>query len=97
MTGAGKTITRITTPITFDDITTPGSYTNSASVRLTSSLKGAGIWTQAATGTVDLAITNANFSVNTFNASAVGNTVIYSRVRAQNVNLPSDGSYSNLY
>ncbi|MFL5763716.1 MAG: T9SS type A sorting domain-containing protein [Bacteroidia bacterium] len=95
LSGSGKTISG-TTAITFDDITDNGSYTNSASVTLGTSLGGTGTWSQAATGTVNLPISNANFSVNIFNASAAGNTVIYSRAGNQTVIAPNDGSYSNL-
>ncbi len=95
LSGGSKTIGG-STALIFDDITCNGSYTNNANLKLTSSLKGTGSWAQGATGSVDLAITNANFSVNIFNASAVGNTVIYSRAGNQNVILPNDGSYSNL-
>ncbi|MGZ4077954.1 MAG: beta strand repeat-containing protein, partial [Bacteroidia bacterium] len=95
LTGTGKTITGASA-ITIDDVTDNGSYTNSAVVTLTTSLKGTGTWTQAATGTVNLNITNANFTVNTFNASTAGNTVNYNNNSNQNVIIPNDGSYSNL-
>lgn len=95
LAGASKTISGVTS-IVIDDVTCTGSYTNNASVRLTTSLKGAGSWTQGTTGTLNLGITNANFTITTLNASATGNTVIYGLVGNQNIKIPADGSYSNL-
>lgn len=95
ITGAGKTING-STLIIFDNLTCNGTYTNNANVTLTTSLKGSGSWTQGTTGTVNLRITNANFSVTTFNASAVGNTVNYSLAGNQSIRTPSDGSYHHL-
>ncbi len=95
LSGASKTISG-STALIFDDIRCNGSYTNNTSVRLTTSLTGSGAWTQGATGTLDLAINNANFTVTNFNTSLFGNTVIYSRTGNQNIRIPSDGSYSSL-
>lgn len=93
--GANKIISG-TTALVFDDITCNGSYTNNSPVRITNSLRGSGTWTQGLTGTLDLAIQNANFSLANFNAAAVGNTFTYSRSGAQDVRVPDDGSYYHL-
>ena len=97
LAGAGKTISG-TTALVFDDVTCTGNYTNNASVRILTTFLGAGTWTQGTVGTVTIEMPSADFSVNTFNASASasGNTVVYNRNGAQNIVLPNDGSYSNL-
>ena len=100
LAGLGKTITGSTVLI-FDDIVCNGQYTNSASIKLTTSLKGTGMWTQGSTGILDLGITDANFSVTSFKAAAFGNTVIYSLSAggpggAQTIKTPTDLTYSNL-
>lgn len=95
LAGASKTISG-STALIFDDIRCNGSYTNNTSVRLTNSLTGSGAWTQGATGTLDLAIINANFTVTNFNTSIFGNSVLYSLIGNQNIRIPSDGSYSSL-
>ncbi len=95
LAGIGKTIAG-TTAIVFDDITCTGNYTNNTSVRMMTSFRGTGTWTQGSTGTVTIETTSGSFSVSTFNASAVGNTVVYNRSGTQNVITPDDGSYSNL-
>ncbi len=95
LAGANKTISG-TTAVVFDDITCTGTYTNNLNMTLTTSLKGTGTWSQGLTGVLSLSITNANFSITTFNSSLAGNTVNYSRAGAQNVRIPSDGSYGHL-
>ncbi len=95
LAGIGKTITG-TSVIIFDDVLCSGSYTNNASVKLLTSFKGTGTWTQGVTGMLELPILDVNFLITTFNAATVGNTVNYSYAGSQNVIAPSDGSYSNL-
>ena len=92
--GINKTVSG-TTAAVFDDIRCNGSYTNNGNITTTTRLFGTGTWTQG-TGILNLPVTNANFSVNTFNASATGNTVNYSRGGNQNIRLPNDGAYYNL-
>lgn len=94
--GINKTISG-TAAIVFDDIKCTGSYTNNANVKITTSLTGNGTWTQGATGVLNLAITDANFTVSTFNASVTGNTVNYLHATSnQKIRTPNDGSYGNL-
>lgn len=96
LNGINKTISG-SSPITFDDIRCNGSYTNFNTVTTTTSLTGnAGTWTQGATGVLNLPITNGNFSVGTFNASAIGNTVNYSLAGAQNIRNGTASTYYNL-
>lgn len=95
LAGVGKTISG-SSSIIFDDVTCTGFYTNNALVRIMTSFRGTGTWNQGALGSVTIETTNVNFSVNTFNASTVGNIVIYNRNGAQNIRIPTDGSYSNL-
>lgn len=93
LAGAVKTISGT---ISIPNTTVTGSYTNNATFTSTASLLGSGTFTQGATGTLNLGIASANFTVTTFNASASGNTVNYTLAGAQNVRLPSDGSYNHL-
>ncbi|MCX6296870.1 MAG: hypothetical protein NTX97_12570, partial [Bacteroidetes bacterium] len=100
LAGLGKTITGATALI-FDDIVCNGQYTNFASTKLTTRLKGSGTWTQGSTGVLDLGITDANFTVTSFKAATSGNTVIYSLSAggtggAQTIKTPTDLTYSNL-
>ena len=78
ITGIGKTISG-TSPISFANITcsVSSTYTNNGNVIVTSTLKNSGTWTQGSTGVLSLSITPASFTVGTFNASAIGNTVNY--------------------
>jgi len=94
--GTSKTISG-SAAVTFANLTCNGTYTNNAIVTVTAMLKGAGTWTQGSTGVLNLSITDINFIVATFNASAMGNTVNYALAGLQNVRIPADGSYSNLF
>ncbi|MBA3664688.1 MAG: hypothetical protein H0W61_10820 [Bacteroidetes bacterium] len=93
--GLNKTING-TSVVTFDDIKCAGSYTNNINITVLTTLTGGGTWSQGPTGILNLQILDANFTTNTFNAATIGNTVNYSRAGAQNIRVPSDGSYSNL-
>lgn len=95
LTGIGKTISG-TTAMTFSNVTCSGTYTNNANVTLRNSLIGAGIWNQGSTGILNLALLTPSLSVTNFNASAVGNTVNYSRAGNQTIRNPNDGSYYHL-
>ena len=92
--GVNKIVSGTTSAI-FDDIRCNGSYTNNGNITTTTSLYGTGTWTQG-TGILSLPVTNANFSVTTFNASGTGNTVNFSRAGNQNIRIPNDGAYYNL-
>lgn len=94
--GTSKTISG-STAVTFANLTCNGTYTNNAIVTVNVALNGSGTWTQGSLGTLNLSIINANFSVTTFNASTLGNTVNYALAGAQNVRIPADGSYFNLF
>ena len=93
LAGASKTISGT---LSINSITVTGSYTNNATLTVTTALIGAGTFSQGTTGTLNIGTTVANFSVTTFNASASGNTVNYNLAGAQNVRTPADGAYSNL-
>jgi hypothetical protein len=61
-------------------INSPASYTNNGNLTVASTLTGSGTFTNGATGTFTYAGNNSggsNFTVTNFNASAVGNTVVY--------------------
>lgn len=96
LVGTSKTISG-SAAVTFDNLTCNGTYTNNAIVTINADFKGSGIWTQGSAGTLNLSITDAKFLVTTFNASTLGNTVNYALVGNQNVRVPSDGSYYNLF
>ncbi len=95
LSGASKTISG-STAVKFGRITCSGNYTNNAAITMTTNLSITGTWSQGTTGILSLSVTPANFTVGTFNASTVGNTVNYSRAGVQNIRVPSDGSYGNL-
>ena len=61
-------------------INAPASYTNNGNLIVASTLTGSGTFTNGATGTFTYSGNNSggsNFTITNFNASAVGNTVIY--------------------
>lgn len=95
LAGLGKTIGG-TTAFKMGNVTCSGTYTNNTALTITTRLKITGTWNQSATSVLSLSITAANFTIGTFNASITGNVVNYSGAAAQNILLPSDGSYSNL-
>lgn len=93
LAGIGKTISGFN-PITIRKVVCTGDYINSANLT-TRRLSGiGGVFTQSSTGILNYS--GNNISVTTFNASTVGNTVIFIRAGAQNIRVPSDGGYYNL-
>ena len=61
-------------------INSPASYTNNGNLTVGSTLTGSGTFTNGATGTFTYSGNNSggsNFTVTNFNASTVGNTVVY--------------------
>lgn len=100
LSGTGRTISG-TSVTTIARITCSGSYTNNAVLSVTRRLTGSGSFTQGPAGVLNISTTDARFTVATFNASAPGNTVNYSRASGgaggdQSVRVPADGSYSTL-
>lgn len=96
LTGAAKTITG-TVSFTIQNVNTTGTYTNFANLTVTAVLgSSAGTITQGSTGILNIAVINPNFTLGTFNASAVGNTVNYTLAGVQNVRIPNDGAYYHL-
>lgn len=95
LAGSNKTLSG-TTAVSYAKITCNGTYTNNTTVAITNSLTIVGSWTQGSAATLSISTTPANFTVGTFNASALGNTVVYSLAGVQNIRVPSDGSYGHL-
>ncbi|HEY0029576.1 MAG TPA: hypothetical protein VGC65_02365, partial [Bacteroidia bacterium] len=99
--GSGKSIsgTSATTISRFD---CSGSYTNNGNLIISLRFVGTGSFSQGPAGVLNIACSDTRFTIATFNASAVGNTVTFARSGAgmglgnQTVRLPSDGSYSSL-
>jgi len=62
-----------------------GTTTNNATLTVSNQLSGAGIFAQGTTGYLYLTLSNANFTVTTFVASAASNTVDYTLAGAQGI------------
>lgn len=93
--GIGKTFSG-SVPTTIASASITGSYTNNFTLTISSSLTGAGVFSQGTTGILNYSSSNANLTVSTFNASAVGNTVNYNFTGAFNIPIPADGNYHHL-
>lgn len=93
--GLGKTISG-SSKMSFVNLNNTGSYINNGIVEVSTSHYGAGSFSQGTTGSYFQKMLSASFTVTTFNASAIGNIVTYNYAGAQNIRIPTDGSYYHL-
>ncbi|HRG58860.1 MAG TPA: PKD domain-containing protein [Bacteroidia bacterium] len=92
LSGTAKTISG-SSVISFYNTTCTGSYTNNGIFQSQNTINSTGTFSQGVGGSLELL--NA-CSVSIFNASAAGNTVIYSGGGTQNIRVPADGAYHHL-
>ena len=84
LTGTTKTLSGAN-ELTIPSVAISGSYTNNGTLTIATALTGAGSLAQGTNSTLNIAASDANFTITTLTANANGNTVNYNSTGAQTI------------
>jgi hypothetical protein len=84
LTGTTKTLSGAN-ELAIPSVAISGSYTNNGTLTIATALTGAGSITQGTNSTLNIAASDANFTITTLTASASGNTVNYNSTGSQTI------------